>query len=50
MDLPDPMRLACIEQDPLGGSGLSGVNVSHNADISYVMQIHVYISNKKNPG
>jgi hypothetical protein len=34
VDLSDAVRLACIEQDALRRSGLTGIDVGHDADIS----------------
>jgi hypothetical protein len=33
VDLSDAVRLAGVEQDALRRSGLTGINVSHDADI-----------------
>ena len=29
----DAVVLSCIEQDPFGGSGFSGIDMSHNTDV-----------------
>jgi hypothetical protein len=34
VDLSDAVRLSRIEQDALSRSGLTGINVSHDADVS----------------
>jgi hypothetical protein len=34
MDLADLVRLARVEQDTLGGRGLTGVDVSHDPDVA----------------
>ncbi len=34
MDLSDAVRAACIEQDALRRSGLAGIDVGHDADVS----------------
>jgi hypothetical protein len=36
MDLADPMHLPRIEEDALGGRGLPGIDVSHDADVTEV--------------
>jgi hypothetical protein len=33
MDLSDTVRLSCVEKDALRRSGLTGIDVSHNADV-----------------
>jgi hypothetical protein len=33
MDLSDAVRLSGIEKDALRRSGLTGINVGHNADV-----------------
>jgi hypothetical protein len=33
VDLSDAVRFTCIEQDALRGSGLTGINVGHDADV-----------------
>jgi hypothetical protein len=34
MDLSDAVRAACIEQDALRRSGLAGIDMGHDADVS----------------
>jgi len=34
MDLAQLVRYAGVEQDPLGGRGLAGVDVGHDADVA----------------
>jgi len=34
MDLPHPMDTPRIEEDPLGGGGLPGIDMRHNSDIT----------------
>jgi len=36
--LSDAMRLSRIEQDALGRSGLAGIDVGHDADVSTPLQ------------
>ena len=38
MDLPDFIGFAGIIEDALGQSGLAGIDVGHNADVSYLAQ------------
>jgi hypothetical protein len=38
VDLSDAMRLSCVEQDALGRSGLAGIDVGHDADVSTPLQ------------
>ena len=38
VDLSHLVRLARVIQDALGGRGLTGIDVSHNADIARVFQ------------
>jgi hypothetical protein len=38
MDLAHPMDPPRIEQDPLGGRGLTSINVGHDADIPEPMK------------
>jgi hypothetical protein len=33
VDLSDAVRLSCIEKDALRRSGLTGIDVGHNADV-----------------
>ena len=38
VDLSQLVRLARVEQDPLGGCGLSGVDVRHDTDVSGILK------------
>ena len=38
VDLAHLVRLACVVQDALGGRGLAGIDVSHDADVARVFQ------------
>jgi hypothetical protein len=39
VDLTDLVRDARVEQDPLGGGGLAGVDVRHDADVADLVQV-----------
>eukprot|EP00962_Isochrysis_galbana_P004059 scaffold1130_cov127-Isochrysis_galbana.AAC.11 len=39
--LANLVRLACVEEDALGGGGLARVDVSHDADVAVHGQVHV---------
>jgi hypothetical protein len=36
VDLTDLVRDAGVEEDPLGGRGLTSVDVRHDADVAYL--------------
>jgi hypothetical protein len=38
MHLAHPVHLARVEQDALGGRGLTGIDVRHDADIAQLVQ------------
>jgi hypothetical protein len=40
------MAFACVKENPFSSSGLTGINMGHNADISHILQHSANCSQK----